>query len=329
MKLAFLPLAALIILVSTGIQSSYAQTGNELKIVFIDVGQGDSTLIVLPNGRTMLTDGGERNQSQTILDTLEEHGISQLDVMVATHPHADHIGGLIGVINEIPVGTVYDSGQVHTTRTFEDFLNAIDLHQISLATLRDGDTINLDASVSLEVLNPPVSLPEGAHNAQEFNNNSVVIKLTYGEFTAIFPGDIEQEAESVLAEGDIDVDVMLASHHGSGGSSMLPYLNAATPEVVVVYAGAGNPYGHPHQDALDRIESSGVEHIFRTDIDGSMVLTSTGTEEYLIETQASGRTVVVPEFEAAVLMIITGITLTSIIVITTTRSGIWKSSRPA
>jgi beta-lactamase superfamily II metal-dependent hydrolase len=302
----------------------FAENG-VLKIIFIDVGQGDSTLIILPNGKTMLVDGGERNQDQTVLSTLEENNIAKIDVMVATHPHADHIGGLIGVMNSVDVGQVIDSGQIHTTQTFQDFIEAIESNQIPLSSVRDGDSITLDPNVSMQVLNPPVTLFDGAHNEGEFNNNSVVLKLTYGEFTAMFPGDIELETESRLADTNIDVDVMLASHHGSRGSNTAQYLAAASPDVIVIYAGADNPYGHPHPESLDRIEATGVQHVLRTDIDSTTVLTTDGGSDYTLETAESDKVVVVPEFETAVL--IASVSLISLVALMT-GGRIWKSSRP-
>lgn len=296
-----------------------------LKIVFIDVGQGDSTLIILPNGKTLLIDGGERDQDKTVLSALQEHNISKIDVMVATHPHADHIGGLIGVIDTMDVGQIIDSGQVHTTQTFLDFVETIESNQIPLVSVHEGDSIELDPNIDIRVLNPPATLPDRAYNEEEFNNNSVVIKLTYGEFTAIFPGDIELETESRLSSKDIDVDILVASHHGSRGSNTAQYLEAASPEVIVIYAGADNDYGHPHDESLDRINAAGVQHIFRTDIDGTIVLTTNGSSDYTLETVESGKIVVVPEFEYALL--ITSISLISLIVLI--NSGrIWKSSRP-
>jgi hypothetical protein len=122
---------------------------------------------------------------------LQEHNIDRIDVLVATHPHADHIDGLIGVMNSREVGRVIDSGQIHTTRTFQDFVETIESNQIPLSSVREGDSIALDPNVSIQVLNPPITLFDGAHNEDDFNNNSVAIKLTYGEFTAMFPGDGE------------------------------------------------------------------------------------------------------------------------------------------
>src|SRR5688500_1813347 len=133
-----------------------------LKIVFIDVGQGDSTLIILPNGKTMLIDGGERDQDQTVLSTLQEHDINRIDVVVATHPHADHIGGLIGVMNSFDVARVIDSGQIHTTQTFQDFLEAVESNQVPLSGVCEGDSIALDPKVSIQLVHPRIEPRDGA-----------------------------------------------------------------------------------------------------------------------------------------------------------------------
>lgn len=316
--------AALLALLLVPVLPAFAQEGT-LKIVFIDVGQGDSTLVILPNGKSMLIDGGERDQSQTVLSALQAHSVSQLDVVVATHPHADHIGGLIGVMDSVEVGRVIDSGQIHTTATFEDFIDTIESRSIPLTPVREGDTIDLDPSVSMTVLSPHDGLPVGADEEEDFNNNSVVIRLDYGEFSAIFPGDIEQETEARLyGEKDLDVDVTLAPHHGSRYSSTSPYLQAVTPEVVVIHTGADNRYGHPHQEALQRIELAGPLYVFRTDLDGTIVLESDGSDEYRITTAASNRAVVVPEFENAAM--IAAAALLSIVVLAN-KSRIWTSRR--
>jgi beta-lactamase superfamily II metal-dependent hydrolase len=270
------------------------QSKQNLTIVFIDVGQGDSILVILPNTKILLIDGGEREGYGKVLTTLQEHGLSRIDVVVATHPHADHIGGLVDVIKSVDVGEVLDSGQVHTTQTFEDFLDAIDTKQIPLRSVRQGDSINLDPTVKIDVLNPPVNLLDSADNEAEFNDNSVVLKLTYGEFSALLTGDMEERNEARLVSENstaLDIDVLKAGHHGSRTSSSLPFLNAVTPEVVIISLGAGNTYGHPHQEALNRISAAGVEHLFRTDIDGTIALTVNGSnsEYYSILTENNGR----------------------------------------
>ena len=273
------------------------QPSQNLTMIFIDVGQGDSILVILPNTRTLLIDGGEREGYGKVLATLQEHGLSHIDVVVATHPHADHIGGLVDVIKGVNVGEVLDSGQVHTTQTFEDFLDAIDTKQIPLRSVRQGDSINLDPTVKIDVLNPPVDLIDSADNEADFNDNSVVLKLTYGEFSALLTGDMEEGNEARLVSENttgLDADVLKAGHHGSRTSSSLPFLNAVTPEVVIISLGAGNTYGHPHQEALDRISAAGVERLFRTDIDGTITLTvnASNSEYYSILTENNGRVIV-------------------------------------
>jgi competence protein ComEC len=227
--------------------------------------------------------------------------LSRIDVVVATHPHADHIGGLIDVIKNVDVGQVLDSGQVHTTQTFEDFLDAIEMKQIPLKSVREGYSINLDPTVKIDVLNPPVSLPDGADNEAELNDNSVVLKLTYGEFSALLTGDMQEINEARLVFENVttlDADVLKAGHHGSRTSSSSPFLNAVTPEVVIISVGAGNTYGHPHQEALDRISAAGTEHLFRTDVDGTITLTANGSSsEYSILTETSRKTIDVPKSE--------------------------------
>ncbi len=294
-------------------------SSQNLTIVFIDVGQGDSILLLLPNTKSVLIDGGERQSSEQVLATLMEHNISRIDVMVATHPHADHIGGLIDVISSnVSVGEVMDSGQLHTTQTFEDLLDAIDARQIPLTSGKEGDLIELDPSVQLKVLNPGDTLYVGE---DEINNNSVVIKLTYGNFSALFTGDMEEHNEQRITNKQIDVDVLKAGHHGSRFSSTDTFLQAVSPEVAVISAGENNTYGHPHQEALERIESAGAEHIFRTDLNGTITLVANGTDRYSIIAEKTGRTVVVPEFEVTLLAM--SVALVAIIGYARVGSG-WK-----
>jgi competence protein ComEC len=295
-------------------------SSQNLTIVFIDVGQGDSILLLLPNAKSILIDGGERQSSEQVLATLMEHNVSRIDVMVATHPHADHIGGLIDVINNnVSVGEVMDSGQLHTTQTFEDLLDSIDAKQIPLTSVKKGDLIDLDTSVKLEVLNPRDTLYEGE---DDINNNSVVIKLTYGNFSALFTGDMGEHNEQTITNSQIlDVDVLKAGHHGSRFSSTDTFLQAVSPDVAVISAGKNNTYGHPHQEALERIESAGAEHVFRTDLNGTITLVANGTDHYSVIAEKTGRTVVVPEFEMALFAM--SIALVAIVGYTRV-GGAWK-----
>ena len=281
---------------------SAIQPSQNLTIAFIDVGQGDSILVILPNTKTLLIDGGPREASGKVLATLQEHGLSQIDVVVATHPHGDHIDGLVDVIRNVEVGQVLGS-QMHTTRHFDCFLDAIDTTQIPLKSLREGDSINLDPTVKIDVLSPPTNVPEIVKNRVGVNDNSVVLKLTYGHFSALLTGDIEEGNEARLVSKNstaLDVDVLKAGHHGGRTSSTSPFLNAVTPEVVIISLGSGNSFGYPYYEALERISAAGTEHVFRTDLDGTIALTVNGCGEYYsIVSENNEKIVVIDEDVAA------------------------------
>jgi beta-lactamase superfamily II metal-dependent hydrolase len=145
-------------------------------------------------------------------------------------------------------------------------------------------------------------LVDGTGNEAKFNDNSVVLKLTYGEFSALLTGDMEETNEARLVSENatrLDADVLKAGHHGSRTSSSPSFLNAVTPEVVIISLGAGNTYGHPHQEALDRISAARTEHLFRTDLDGTITLTADGSGKYSVVTENNGKKIVVDDVDAA------------------------------
>ena len=226
--------------------------------------------------------------------------MSHIDVVVATHPHADHIGGLIDVIKNVGIGQVLDSGQIHTTQIFEDFLDTIASKQIPLKSVREGYSINLDTTVKIDVLNPPVDLPDGVDNEAQFNDNSIVLKVTYGEFSALLTGDMQETNEARLVSKNataLDAEVLKAGHHGSRTSTSSSFLNAVTPKIAIISLRSGNSYGHPHQEALDRLSAAGTEQIFRTDVDGTITLTTNGSSGYVIVTESGRNAFDVPKPE--------------------------------
>jgi competence protein ComEC len=247
-----------------------------LRVAFIDVGQGDSILIVSPEGKAMLIDGGEADSG--CLAYLQKQGIKQLDLVVATHPHSDHIGGLVQVLRSIPVAEVVTNGQPHTTSIYEQFLDAIASAKARYTEVKRGDTLKL-GSLEFQVLSP-VSATSG-----DLNSNSLVLRLVYGATSFLFMGDAGKDAEaSILSAGlPVQATVLKVGHHGSNSASSLSFLRAVSPQVAVYSAGAGNPYGHPHPETLAALAAVGAQ-VYGTDVNGTVVVVSDGSS-YQVEVE--------------------------------------------
>ncbi len=255
-----------------------------LAVHFIDVGQGDSILIRTPQGRTMLIDGGTAAAGETVLNYLSRAGISKIDLVVGTHPHEDHIGGLVSVLEKMPVDRVIDSGKIHTSQTYEKYLTLIEKKKIPFEIGRAGQKINLDPAVVLKILHPGPDVERG-----DANHASVVIELRYGRVTFLFNGDAEERAEAEILERGYHragATILKAGHHGSSTSTSESFLKAVAPAAAVISAGRDNPYGHPHAETLDRLAASRVK-IYRTDLLGSIVIVSDGSG-YTINTADTG-----------------------------------------
>ena len=242
-------------------------------VTFIDVGQGDSTLIQTENG-AMLIDGGLVGTYEHILSILRQSGISHLDYVVATHPHADHIGGLVPLIgddNGIGIGTVLMPNVSHTTRTYENFLAALIDNEINVLEPYPGKIIELD-DVIFTVIAPNSS------DHSNLNNHSIVLIMDHGFNSFMFTADAEKESEyEILAAfDDISVDVLGVGHHGSRTSSTAAFLDAVSPRYAVISAGLNNTYSHPHGVVLERLKERDIE-IFITFELGDIVMVSDGT----------------------------------------------------
>jgi len=237
---------------------------------FIDVGQGDATLIEA-NGTVILVDGGDA--SANVEDYLQAEGIQDIDLMVATHPHADHIGGLIDVLELYDVHEIWTNGDTSGSQTYGNFALAVAQERAAGAILREveikrGYVTAFDA-LDIAVLHP-VSL------TGDTNEDSLVIRVTCGTVDILLTGDATTDSEaSMLAEEGLltDVEVLKVGHHGSNTSTSDAFLTAVTPEDAVISVGAGNTYGHPHEETLDRLATHGVT-VHRTDLDGTVTLTS-------------------------------------------------------
>ncbi len=252
---------------TSGPPTTFISAGT-LQVHYIDVGQGDSILILSPEGKVMLIDGGESGSGA--LAYLRDKGIDHVDVMVATHPHADHIGGLVDVLRALPVAKVITSGVPSTTATYEHFLDGIASAKAAYVEAMRGDTITL-GSLSFSVLNPVVA------SGDDINETSLVLRLVYGTTSFLFTGDAGKVSEaSMLAHGDdISAQVLKVGHHGSSGSCSAAFLDAVRPQVAVYSCGVDNPYGHPADATIANLEETGAT-ICGTDVNGTVVVTSDG-----------------------------------------------------
>ncbi|MBA7676002.1 hypothetical protein ES703_84242 [subsurface metagenome] len=245
---------------------------SELRVHFIDVGQGDSILIDLGDIE-MLIDGG--GKSPSVVSYIDDYIDGVLEVIVATHPHADHIGGLIDVLAAFEVDEIWLNGDTSTSQTYSQFMSAVNSEGAQVYKARRGDTIEVN-DLAFNVLHP-ASLDD------TINNNSIVLRLNHGEIDFLFMGDAEKEAEaSMLAAGVVpDVEILKVGHHGSRTSSSAQFLNAVNPEVAIYMAGEGNSYGHPHQETIAALDEFGAE-IYGTDIYGTIIVTTDG-ESYSVQ----------------------------------------------
>lgn len=247
----------------------------DFKVHYIDVGQGDCSLVEA-DGKFMLIDAGENGHEQQVINYLRSAGVQKLDYVIATHQHSDHIGGMPEVLEEFAVDNIImpklTEAQTPTNSTYTAFLKAVKNSGAKVIASK-VDAVYTLGSGSFILLGPVTN------DAEDINNMSVFVKVSYGMNTFLFTGDGETEEElEVLDTGaELDCDVLHAGHHGSYTSSCKDFLAAATPEICVISCGADNDYGHPHDAAIKRIKKY-TDEIYRTDICGSIVIQSDGKE---------------------------------------------------
>lgn len=239
-----------------------------LKVYFFDVGQGDSILIQ-SNDHAMLIDAGTNENGPVVVNYLNQLGVTKLDYVIGTHPHEDHIGGLDDVITSFDVKSVILPEKEHTTKTFEDVLDAVIEKNLTITPASAGDSYTL-GDAAFTILGPLKAY-------DELNNWSVCLKLTYKETSFMFTGDAEAEAEKdMIAHGtDLSADVLKVGHHGSDTSSCSEFLEAVNPASGVISVGADNSYGHPCAQTLEKLTQRGVA-VYRTDVLGTVTALSDG-----------------------------------------------------
>lgn len=264
----------------TTTQDTVTQSGQNLTVHFLDVDQGDSILLEI-DGKSMLVDAGESDQGKVVTAYLQDQGISTLDYVVATHPHSDHIGGMNEILNNFQVEHFVDSGYPHTSKTYENMLTTIDQKNIPFQVAQAGQKIDFDPAVDIEILNPAKTYSE------DLNENSVVLKVTYGTTSFLLMGDagLETEERIMKAGYNVDSDILKVGHHASRSGSGASFISAVSPEVSVIEVGAGNDYGHPHAEILERLQKA--SKVYRTYLDGTITITTDGST-YTVTTEKTG-----------------------------------------
>ncbi|MBE6590092.1 MAG: MBL fold metallo-hydrolase [Ruminococcaceae bacterium] len=242
-------------------------TDSSLSIHFIDVGQADAALLIC-DGKTMLIDGGNVEDSSLVYSYLQKNGVKHLDYVVCTHAHEDHVGGLSGALSYATAGTVFSPVLSYSTKAFSNFVAKVEAQGKSLTVPQAGDSFKL-GEADVKILGP-------LKEYEEVNDTSIVLKVTYGELSFLFTGDMETEAEIDLIESGVDLSatVLKVGHHGSSTSSSYRFLRAVAPTYGVISVGTDNSYGHPHDEILSRYRDADVK-LYRTDLQGDIICTST------------------------------------------------------
>lgn len=241
----------------------------------IDVGQGDSILIRTKE-KAVLIDAGERDQGQTVCDYLKSAGVNKLDLVIATHPHSDHIGGLADVLTQIRTEEILmpelSDEMVPTTSSFQRLLTAVEKENVRAVAAEPGLVYDLGGGVSLTVLAP-------VKDYDNLNNYSVVCRLDCGQTSFLFTGDAEKQVEQDLldAGANLQADLLKAGHHGSSTSSCDAFLDAVRPKIAAISCGQNNDYGHPHKEVMASFSQRGVT-VCRTDLQGTVVFSTDGTD---------------------------------------------------
>lgn len=268
-----LPYANLV--AEVGLSDKPIISDSPFSVHYIDVEQGDSELIIAGDS-AILIDGGEFDKGDEVLNYLEKQGIEELDYVIASHPHSDHIGGLPTVIDSMKVNNIIlpniPKAIIPTTQSYRNLLKAVKANNITVIPASANESYDLGGIATMKILAPLSDISEN------LNDYSVVIRVDYKQTSFLFAGDAEkQEENDILNSGtNIDVNVLKVGHHGSNTSSAKAFLHAVTPQFAVVELAAENSYGHPHKDAMKRLKMW-TEHTYQTAINGNIVCSSDGT----------------------------------------------------
>lgn len=287
MKFRRLNLIHLVILLCLAVfafstHSIASQKDGLLKIHFFDIGQGDSILVETPSGRQILVDGGPDNKVLSKLGETMPFYDKDIDVVIVSHPHADHIVGLIDVLNRYNVKNIIEAKESYNSPEFRAWEGAVKNENANNIEAIAGKVIDLGDGVTLTILHPFESVI--GDNPKNPHDDVVVAMLKYKDLEVMLTGDMEQRVERrlMLAGEELDSDVLKVGHHGSKTSTSEEFLSAVSPEVAVIQVGAKNRYGHPSPEVLNRLENSDIKY-YRNDIDGDIRLVSDGNNFQILK----------------------------------------------
>ena len=246
----------------------------QLRVHFLDVGQGDCILIQTADGRNVLIDAGDVDTGRTAANYLMKNGVHRIDLLIITHAHADHIGGLPEILERFGVSEVLDAGLPHGSQAYRDVLARIESRRIAYEKAVQGMRVGVGGDLTAEVLWPPKDYDGGD---DVLNNASVVVRMQFREVSFLFTGDIEKEAEGqLLASGqNLESTVLKVAHHGSDSSTSNEFIQVVKPAYAVISVGENNEYGHPAHSTLSRLSAIGAK-VYRTDEQGTIVFTTDG-----------------------------------------------------
>ena len=260
-----------------------ADSDKALHVDMLNVGQADATLIQY-KGKNMLIDTGDVDNRENLVKQLKERNVKTLDIVVVTHPHGDHMGGMAALFKEFPIKQIYDNGQPANTAMYRSYLKNIKAKNIPYKALKKGDTITLGDDVKFDVLSPGTPFTKentpGVSTSGLTNDNSIVCKMIYGKFSVLFTGDAQKEVEDKLLQdykgSALHADVLKVGHHGSKTSSSPAFIKAVSPKDATISCGVNNQYKFPHKPTLDTLKKYNV-NVYRTDLNGVISITSDGS----------------------------------------------------
>lgn len=257
------------------VQKNFFQVSNHnLRFHFIDVGQGDSSLIITPKGNTILIDAGDEAHAKKVVSYIREQGIEKLDLVIATHPDADHIGGMDKVIKNFDIDVFAMPDVSAKTNQYKQIQRELKTKKMKATRLYQGDEVQIDDDIDFEILSPVKG-----KKYDDTNEYSIVAKIVYKDTSFILMGDatMENEVDIINNVPDIDIDVLKLGHHGSSTSSSDYFITKTSPNIAIISCGKNNKYGHPHQEVMRVLKKHGVTP-YRTDEMGDIVITSDGKE---------------------------------------------------